>query len=872
MPPLLENLEQHLEQFGLSSFRPGQRDVIEAVLAGQDCLCIMPTGGGKSLCYQLPSIARRGTTLVISPLIALMKDQVDALLALGLKATYINSSLAAGEQYDRIERMSRGEFDLVYVAPERLRNARFLEAVRGTQVQLLAVDEAHCISEWGHDFRPDYARLGRFRERLGSPQTIALTATATPTVRSDVLQLLGLKEPQTFITGFGRPNLRFEVATAMSDNEKDELLLNFLQETPGSGIIYAATRKKCEAVVEMLSSQLKRRVGLYHAGLSPDERRLMQDAFMSGRCDVIVATNAFGMGIDKSSLRFVVHYNMPGTLEAYYQEAGRAGRDGLPSRCLLLFANYDRRIQEFFIESSYPSREVVKQVYDYLRRIDDDPIEITLDELKERLSLDIATEGVSASEQLLEKAGALERLSSQQNTAAIKIDSETPSLVEMLPPEARVQRKVMRALEKIVGEVRGDWVYFSLPQLVSHTELERESVSRALRELIKLSFIDYVPPFRGRAVHMLKRDVPFDQLGIDFEELERRKSAEYAKLDCVVRYARTRGCRQLEILDYFGDPHRQKCGNCDNCGPPRGGAVKTEEHSPALTEAVRMALSGVARTHGRVGKGLVAKMLTGSQSKEVTNLRLDKLSTFGLLSDLKQTEATALLDALISAGLIEQIENQKYRPVVQLSSHGTDVMRGVAELTGTLNLEPELKSKLARRALTELAEEIAPAEQKAPPEEDPFGETRMVTANATPVPMPPPKSSSPPVTPPIAPSVPQVAPLVTAGPVAPKAAANEAGDHAQANHVWTWRVLAAGFTVDQCRYIRGLEPEVILDHALRAAEEGLAVNLSWFLSPEDIACLAETIGPNPPERIRPLLAKLPKHLRYEHVQLFLRCR
>ncbi len=865
---MLENLEQHLEQFGLSSFRPGQRDVIEAVLSGQDCLCIMPTGGGKSLCYQLPSIARNGTTLVISPLIALMKDQVDALLSLGLRATYINSSLGAADQYDRIQRMSQGEFDLVYVAPERLRNARFLEAVRATTVQLLAVDEAHCISEWGHDFRPDYARLGRFRERLGSPQTIALTATATPTVRNDVLHLLGLKEPQTFITGFGRPNLRFEVATANTDYEKDELLLNFLEETPGSGIVYAATRKKCEAVVEFLSAKLNRRVGLYHAGLTQEERRHVQEDFMHGKCDIIVATNAFGMGIDKSSLRFVVHYNIPGTLEAYYQEAGRAGRDGLPSRCLLLFAFYDLRIQEFFIESSYPSRKVVAQVYDYLRRIDADPIELTLEELKERLSLDIATEGVSAAEQLLEKAGALERLSSSQNTAAIKIESESPSLVELLPPEAKVQRKVMRALEKIVGEVRGDWVYFSLPQLISHTALERDSVSRALRELIKLTFIDYVPPFRGRAVHMLKRDVPFDELGIDFEELDKRKAAEYAKLDCVTRYARTRGCRQLEILDYFGDPHRQKCGNCDNCGPRRDVVVKVEEHAPALTEAVRMALSGVARTHGRVGKGLVAKMLTGSQSKEVTNLRLDKLSTFGLLADLKQAEGLALLDALIAAGLIEQIENQKYRPVVQLSAHGTDVMRGTAEFTETLSLDPELKDKLGRRARTEPDTNASAGEDAStntPPAAT--GESVEQPFEATPGTQITPAT----VASPNAPNAAVAVAVASVTPLAP-AATTTVGDHALPNHVWTWKVLAAGFSVDQCRYIRGLEPEVVLDHALRAAEEGHAVQLAWFLTADDIAKLQEVIGADPPERIRPLLAKLPKHLRYEHVQLFLRCR
>ncbi|HTN74962.1 MAG TPA: ATP-dependent DNA helicase RecQ, partial [Pirellulaceae bacterium] len=691
-----EELETHLPRFRLSSFRPGQRDVIESVLASQDCLCIMPTGGGKSLCYQFPSVVRDGTTLVISPLIALMKDQVDALQALGLAATYINSSLSPSEQHERMNAMAAGQFDLVYVAPERLRNGRFLEAVRAMKLQLLAVDEAHCISEWGHDFRPDYARLGRFRERLGFPQTIALTATATPTVRRDVIELLQLKEPKTFITGFGRPNLRFEVVQANGEAEKDQVLCDFLRDNAGSGIVYAATRKRCEQVMSLIAESTKRRVGLYHAGLQPDQRRQVQEDFMSGKIEIIVATNAFGMGIDKAALRFVVHYNMPGTLEAYYQEAGRAGRDGLPSRCLLLFSYGDTKIQEFFIDSAYPSREIVAKVYNYLRKLDDDPIEITLDELKERLNLDIGTEGISACERLLDKCGALERLNSQQNTAAVKIDSDLPTLVDMLPPESKVRRKVLRAVENLIGEARYEFVYFQQRTLCDMTGLERESVIRALRELSKLKAFDYVPPFRGRAVHMLKRDVKFEDLGIDFAELDKRKAAEHTKLECVMRYARTRGCRQLEILDYFGDPNRKKCGTCDNCGG-QFLAAATEEHHPAVVEAVRMTLSGVARTYGRVGKTMVAKMLTGSQSKDLTGLRLDKLSTFGLMDHLKQTEAVSLLEALINAGLIEQIENQKFRPVVQLSTRGTDVMRGAAPLTEALALDAEIIKKLKKR-------------------------------------------------------------------------------------------------------------------------------------------------------------------------------
>ena len=251
--------------------------------------------------------------------------------------------------------MQSSQYDLVYIAPERFRSPRFLQAIRGTQVQLLAVDEAHCISQWGHDFRPDYARLGRFRQAIGNPQTIALTATATPKVRDDFIQQLGLKAPQVFITGFSRPNLRYEVQRCESRRDKDQALRDLLQETSRPGIIYASSRDRCVEVAQEISRWTGQPAAAYHAGLERDERRRVQEDFMSGNIDVVVATVAFGMGVDKANVRFVVHYNMPGSLEAYYQEAGRAGRDGLPARCLLLFSSGDRHIHEFFIETAYPS-------------------------------------------------------------------------------------------------------------------------------------------------------------------------------------------------------------------------------------------------------------------------------------------------------------------------------------------------------------------------------------------------------------------------------------------------------------------------------------------------------------------------------------
>ncbi len=354
-------LESLLKQyFGYTSFRPGQHEVIQTLLDGRDCLAIMPTGAGKSICFQLPALIQPGVTLVISPLISLMKDQVDSLVNQEIPATYINSQCTFEEAKARFAAIRAGRVKLVYISPERLENEFFTSFMQSLPISMFIIDEAHCVSQWGHDFRPSYCAIKDWIAALPRrPVVGAFTATATEKVKEDMMTLLGLEKERIFIGGFDRPNLYFRVVRT---NRKLDFALAYVQQhQEDSGIIYAATRKEVDRVYEELTRR-GIRAGRYHAGLSDDVRRTMQDAFTYDRLQVIVATNAFGMGIDKSNVRYVIHYQMPKNIESYYQEAGRAGRDGAPGECILLFSRQDIMIQKFLIEQSVhdPQQQAVE--------------------------------------------------------------------------------------------------------------------------------------------------------------------------------------------------------------------------------------------------------------------------------------------------------------------------------------------------------------------------------------------------------------------------------------------------------------------------------------------------------------------------------
>ena len=589
-PTLHEARNALREHFGYPDFRPGQATAVESILGGRDTLVILPTGGGKSVCYQIPALLLPGLTVVVSPLISLMKDQVDALMARGLPATFVNSTLSANEVADRLARAQRGEVKLLYVAPERFDFGGTAERVARMGVSLLAIDEAHCISEWGHDFRPSYLRMAQVRERLGNPPTIALTATATPEVRRDIARQLKLVQPQTVITGFDRTNLRYHVVPTRSDEEKDAALVRAIRDAAGLAVVYASTRRAVERVAQVLERARIPSVA-YHAGLDDRHRHEVQDAFMREDVRAIVATNAFGMGIDKPNVRLVVHHAMPGTLEAYYQEAGRAGRDGQQSDCVLLHSFPDRFTHEFFIKSAYPEQGTVERVYAALVKEADRGgrlEEIDVERLAGRLPGKVSGREVESALRVLTQAGALRRESESLSRVTVRLLATTERIRSELGPANGLELGFLRALWKAGGAERVyDGVTLDLDALPPGLGGAMGAMP-LIDGLQKRQFLSYERD--GGGTRLARPGAPLSSFEIDWATIDRRRRGDLAKLDAVQQYAYTRGCRRGFVLRYFGDPAaRSTCGACDNC---------MGTHAPASSEP---APRGKSRTRREAG-------------------------------------------------------------------------------------------------------------------------------------------------------------------------------------------------------------------------------------------------------------------------------
>ena len=638
------------ERFGFPDFREGQREIVQHLVDGHDALVVMPTGAGKSLCYQVPAVARGGLTIVVSPLIALMKDQVDSLQEKGIRATFLNSSLSTSERRERRAGLQAGAYELLYVAPERF-TPSFLGFLQSLPVRLLAVDEAHCVSQWGHDFRPDYLKLGRVRDALPGVPTAALTATATPEVQEDILRSLGIQQARRFIRGFDRDNLLLEVVGVNGKTEKDALLADYVQ--PGPSLVYCATRKNVERATGALRDAGVR-AGMYHAGLTQGDRVRVQDDFMAGRIPVVVATNAFGMGIDKRDIRCIVHYDMPGTVEAYYQEIGRAGRDGRMSRAVLLHMPSDRRIHEFFIDNAHPPALWVQKLYAWLEARNENPVFARVEDMAIALPEEAGDRAASACIHILVRENRVRRIAPSDRSGWLTIQAAPPA------QEPKGTRGTVWDFVRSRGMGPGDRRQFSPEHWCRATGLNRDQLTAAIRGLEERGYLTYRAPERVGGVELLQ---PGALLDLDEESMRKRRNRVYAKLDQMQAYT-TSACRRRFVVEYFGEKAPfERCGTCDGCR--EGTPIEQARHlSPDEEATVLKVLSCVARMERHTGRkgfstGLVAKVLTGSRDKSMGKWGFDTLSTHGILGPKggQQTwtvgAVSDLIDVLVAAECLD---------------------------------------------------------------------------------------------------------------------------------------------------------------------------------------------------------------------------
>jgi ATP-dependent DNA helicase RecQ len=584
------------EVFGLPDFRPGQAEVVAAAESGADVLFVAPTGSGKSIAYWVPGIVARDLTIVISPLIALMVDQVARLTRLGIPAACVHSQMTAEERREAMIRASAGELRFLYLAPERIGASGFLDALGRLKVARFVVDEAHCISSWGHDFRPDYRRLGDAIAACGRPPVGAFTATATPRVRFDIVASLGLRNPVGKVTGFVRENLMMSVVRCRGKADKRESLLRRIRPGDGRSLVYCGARKTAIELAAALSD-----AGIatasYHGALEGDERQEVYKEFAAGRLKVIVATSAFGMGVDFPDIRQVIHYDFPGSLEDYYQQAGRAGRDRQRSECILLYSAQDRQLQEFFIEQAYPDRDTVRAVYREMLRHGSGWIS----NWQARLPA-IDGGAIRAAVALLDRAGVVE-------------------------PDGGIR--------KLTGAP------------------------------------------------------------VDFDEQAQLKEHAYARVNQVMDYASSRGCRHARIADYFGEEGVPRtCRSCDNCLDPR--SIETLAVAPADVEA---AIACVARFKGHLGAARIALILRGQLDAWATSKPWVKdLAFFGALRDWDLERIRDLVSTLVELGVIVRGHGEK--PTMSVTKTGLAFLGGEQSLTVELEVGPS-RPNPRRRGLSE---------------------------------------------------------------------------------------------------------------------------------------------------------------------------
>ncbi len=603
--------------WGYHTFKPMQPEIIRSVASGKDTLALLPTGGGKSVTFQVPALAAEGLCIVVTPLIALMRDQVDNLLKKNIKAQAVYSGMSRAEIDIALDNCAYGNYKFLYVSPERLGTEIFRERVKKMKVNLIAVDEAHCISQWGYDFRPAYLQIASLRELLPDVPVLALTATATPGVVGDIQEKLHFSSPNVIRTSFERKNLHYLVEVT---EDKHRKLLDIIKRIPGSGIVYARNRRKTSELARFLSNN-SITANFYHAGLPAATRTVRQNDWMKGSSRVIVATNAFGMGIDKPDVRFVIHFDLPDTLEAYFQEAGRAGRDGKVAFAVLLYDNSDDTNAGKRVEMKFPEKQVVKQVYQSLGSYYQIPygggkgavLDFNIADFASRYKLNIMTAWYSL--KALETEGYIELTDEINSPSKIHFIVDRDELYRFQVANAAFDGFIKLLLRTYSGVFSG-FVAIDEDFLAKKTRSGRDVIYQYLVRLNNLNLIKYIPQRKSPLIIMNTERLDRNSLYISTSGYKERKESYMSKLRSVIGYASGSGkCRSIMLLEYFGEKDARNCGNCDVCRKPDNTGVGRVE-----SDLIRSNIIDVIR-HSNVAPEELPAMLDFAPEKTITVIR-----------------------------------------------------------------------------------------------------------------------------------------------------------------------------------------------------------------------------------------------------------
>ena len=592
MPTPSPGIHDILKKYwGYDTFRPLQQDIIESVLAGRDTLGLMPTGGGKSITFQVPTMALDGMALVVTPIISLMKDQVDRLRSLNIKATYLYAGLTMTEVKRTYEKCLYGNYKFLYVSPERLQSQGFLDILRQMRVKLIVVDEAHCISQWGYDFRPSFLRIAKVRRLFPGAPVLALTATATPVVVEDIQRCLDFSAPNVLSMSFARSNLSYVVRHT---EEKTAELIHILRSVPGTAIVYVRSRKRTKQISDELN-----RAGInadfYHAGLYVEDKVDKQNKWTGNECRVMVATNAFGMGIDKPDVRVVIHVDIPNSLEEYYQEAGRAGRDGKRAYAVLLAKHTDQRTLKRHISDAFPDKAIIRKVYEYAGNF----LGVSLGEGFQRIydfnfnlfcrTFDLPVLPTHNALKILTAAGYIEFVEEVDSQSRVMILANKDELYD-LETTTRGADQVLQAILRIYTGLFADYVFINEDVIAFRTGLNQETIYNSLLELTRMHILHYVPRKRTPyIIYTTSREEPKHVLlpRPVYEDLRQRMTE---RVEATIGYVYSNdGCRERMLLNYFGEQSADSCGHCDLCIDSR----KRSDHEPADVQQGILYMAGL---------------------------------------------------------------------------------------------------------------------------------------------------------------------------------------------------------------------------------------------------------------------------------------